>query len=301
MKIEDLVEKIQENEDQELLLQLWKQSEKFVRRIARRYVPFLRCPDEEEDLLQEGYLAISQSVRMFNPDGGKTFLGFSAYFLHSAFSEYVGRQIGGSRGQLFRLRMLRRFEDEYRELTGRNPTDDKICIGLGITPDSLRTLRSIGSTDISIYTSGDDDDRTLLETIPSPEDLEESVIDRIVNQQVHDLLIGYINDLPELQRKIIYLIFFRNLTAEKTSEILGIDRNQLNNQKKRALTSLRVYHHKAELGRYLPERVGSSQYRGVNKNMWQSSTEKTVFKILELEEESGTRSRGKLYDGQFRI
>lgn len=295
MTNEELVAKLQKEYDPELMTQLWNQVKKFVRKIARRYFAALHCPSDQEDLIQEGFFALLKAVERYDPNGQRSFVSFSAYFLHSAFSDFIGRQSGGSRGTSFRVRMLRKYESEYYELTGREPTDSQICHALGISQEGLELIRRRGSSNLSINASGDDDeDLTLLDHIPDPTvNVEEDVIDRIIQNQVHDLLVKYVDELPDLQRRIILMTYFGGRTDEEISSILMIDQKKLKSQKEIAIRRLKIYRHRTELGRYLPERLSSRSYRGSLgrfRKTGSSSTEMTAILSLE-QEQKYTKSR----------
>lgn len=287
MTNEELVQKIQETGDQDLILKLWDQMKRFVRAIARKYVPFLRCKSgdrdkEDEDLLQEGFIAITQAVKDYDPEAGMSFSSYAAFFLHRVFSDHVATMIGTSRGQTFQLRMMKRFVSEYQELTGRTPSDNMICDSLGITEERLQTIRRIGSSSLSIDSSGDEeDDRTLLDRIASPENIEDEVIDQIVGDQVRVLLDQYVRDLPDLQRQIIRLSFYEGFPETRVADYLHIGRSKLRNEKLKAIRSIGRSRHLEELGRLLPERVGSMAYHGADRNRWRSSTEKTAIYLVE--------------------
>lgn len=295
MTNEELVAQLQKGYDPELMTQLWNQVEKFVRKIARRYFAALHCPSDQEDLIQEGYLGLVKAVERYDPNGQRSFVSFSAYFLHSAFSDFIGRQSGGSRGTSFRVRMLRKYESEYYELTGREPTDSQICHALGISQEGLELIRRQGSSNLSINASGDDDeDLTLLDHIPDPTvNVEDDVIDRIIQNQVHDLLVKYVNELPDLQRRIILMTYFGGRTDKEISSILMIDQKKLKSQKEIAIRRLKIYRHRMELGRYLPERLSSGAYRGSLghfRETGSSSTEMTAIRSLK-QEQMYTKSR----------
>lgn len=298
MTNEELVAQLQKKYDPELMGQLWNQVEKYVQKIAKKYVSALRCCSQEnptEDLVQEGYLGLVKAVERYDLNGQRSFLSFSAYFLHSAFSDFVGRQSGGSRGTSFRIRMLRKYESEYYELTGREPTDSQICRDLGISQEGLELIRRRGSSNLSINASGDDDeDLTLLDHIPDPTvNVEEDVIDRIVQNQVHDLLVKYVNELPDLQRRIILMTYFGGRSDKEIASLLMIDQKKLKSQKDIAIRRLKVYHHRTELGRFLPERLTSGAYRGSLERFrvtGSSSTEMTAIRNLK-QEQKYTKSR----------
>lgn len=56
----------------ENMLELWRQNKGFIAMMARRY----SAGAEMDDLEQEGYIALCEAVRHYDPDRGKSFIGY---------------------------------------------------------------------------------------------------------------------------------------------------------------------------------------------------------------------------------
>ena len=61
----------------ENMLQLWRQNKGFIAMMARRY----SAGAEMEDLEQEGYVALCEAVQHYDPDRGKSFIGYAAFYI----------------------------------------------------------------------------------------------------------------------------------------------------------------------------------------------------------------------------
>ena len=91
MKNEELVAAIQGGE-RDKLPELWGQVERFVRKKAyRRYLLSNGLGGVEvEDLYQSGYLALVAAVGSYDPAAGRSFIGWLALTLKTAFAEAGG-------------------------------------------------------------------------------------------------------------------------------------------------------------------------------------------------------------------
>lgn len=91
MKNEELVAAIQGGE-RDRLPELWEQVERFVRKQAyRRYLLSNGLGGvETEDLYQSGYIALVAAVDSYNPTAGRSFIGWLALTLKTAFAEAGG-------------------------------------------------------------------------------------------------------------------------------------------------------------------------------------------------------------------
>ena len=86
MTNEELAEAIQRG-DRDRLPELWEQVRRFAWQRAKRTADTL---EDAEDYYQAAYLALEPAARSFRIDGGKSFVGWYAYHLQTAFAEEGG-------------------------------------------------------------------------------------------------------------------------------------------------------------------------------------------------------------------
>ena len=86
MTNEQLVARIQVGEDTAVnMLQLWEQNQRFIGMIAVKYSGYA----EMDDLKQEGYLALCEAVRHYNPDQGVPFINYAAFYIRQGMQRYI--------------------------------------------------------------------------------------------------------------------------------------------------------------------------------------------------------------------
>lgn len=86
MSNEQLVIRIRAGEDTAAnMLQLWKQNQRFIGMIAVKYSGYA----EMDDLKQEGYLALCEAVRHYNPDQGVPFINYAAFYIRQGMQRYI--------------------------------------------------------------------------------------------------------------------------------------------------------------------------------------------------------------------
>lgn len=91
MTCEELAERIHDG-DREKLMELWTQVEKFVGLMARKRLVLSNGMGgvEFEDLYNSGYIALVAAVDSYDPDTGRSFIGWFAFHLKTAFAEAGG-------------------------------------------------------------------------------------------------------------------------------------------------------------------------------------------------------------------
>ena len=114
------------------------------------------------------------------------------------------------------------FIEEYTLKNGRQPSVSEVGKEFGL--DEAETVFVMGSSKmpLSLYGGADYKDgkeRELIETLPSSDD-QEDWLDRM-------LLRGAIEGLPERERKIIVLRYFRDMTQSEVAEKIGVSQVQV--------------------------------------------------------------------------
>ncbi len=273
-------EGIASNEDR---AELYESVKRLCWGIAYKYQTRLRCPDELEDLMQEAYFAVQKAAETYDPEGGKAFAGWLAFYLHRSYSAYISAQNGNAAGCMQLASKISRYEGEYFSIMGKRPSDKTICFIFDITPDKLAALRSGNKGPLSLDQE-DEEGISLFDRIDSSganegRSLEDEVIDKIAMEEASEKLREYIDELNRDEREAIILYYFRNRTDRECSALMDIAQGRFTALRHRALHKLRSAKHRAELGRLLPDWLGSRPYN--SRGRWTSSTEKSAMLLFE--------------------
>ena len=118
---------------------------------------------------------------------------------------------------------------------GRQPSVSEIAEKFGM--DEAETVFTMGSSKmpLSLHSGSDYKDgkeRELIETLPAA-DNQEDMLDKM-------LLKGAIQNLPERDRKIIILRYFRDMTQSEVAERIGVSQVQVSRIENRIIKEFRV-------------------------------------------------------------
>lgn len=92
MSNEELVKLIQAGQ-RDALHVLWAQVERFAAMKARQYITLTGCPEAElDDLYNSAYIGMVYAAETYDSERGKTFIGWFALTLKTAFAEAVGHR-----------------------------------------------------------------------------------------------------------------------------------------------------------------------------------------------------------------
>ncbi|MDR5703244.1 MAG: sigma-70 family RNA polymerase sigma factor [Armatimonadota bacterium] len=207
--------------------------------VARRYA---RSDVSLEDLIQVGYIGLINAVSQFDPARGVKFETYARHLIAGEIRHYL-RDFGGVVRRPRWLYALNKkitaavFDLHHR--LGRPPLLSEIAEAVNITEEGvLEVLRARETVRVAsleeLRENGDGEIRINRESIVHRHyaTLQLPVEDRI-------FLMEAIERLSELQRKVIYYLFFLDLTQVEAAKRLGISQKHVSRVMHAALVRLR--------------------------------------------------------------
>ena len=200
--------------------------------VARRY--YGRGVDPE-DLYQLGCLGFLKAVRGFDTSYGTQFSTYAVPKIAGEIRRFL-RDDGSvkvSRGIKERAMALRQCRQDLYHRLGRDPTVGELAQATGLEPEDIAAAETATLSVASLQSQTGEDGFTL-EAILGCDGMEEEVVERLALRQAIDAL-------PERERKVILLRFYKNLTQERTARILGVSQVQISRMERRAIGHLREW------------------------------------------------------------
>ena len=198
--------------------------------VVRRY--YGRGTDPE-DLYQLGCLGFLKAVRGFDPTFGCQFSTYAGPKIAGEIRRYL-RDDGAvkvSRGVKERAAAIRQARDRLSHALGREPTLSELSVETGLEPEDIAAAEEANLPVASLQMEAGEDGFTL-ESMLGTEGMEEGVVERLA-------LRGAIDTLPERERQVIFLRYYKNLTQDKTAKVLGVSQVQISRIERKAMDHLR--------------------------------------------------------------
>lgn len=266
------------------MLALYEQMKGLVDSVARRYV----WGAELEDLQQEGYLALYTAIDEYEPERG-AFSTFAVMCIRRELLRYVCRK-----GSCISLPdRCRKLLNEYRELEaaylreiGRKPTDREAMACLGVNQKQLaeikrmQGMRHLASLDQPVQ--GADNDGTLSDMIPDPDEALQGVEDRLYQEQLSEALWGAVEGLEPEQAEVIQGRYKDGLTAQEIADRSGYSRSQAQSLERAALNALGKPHRARRLLPFYEEIRSMGLVRTSFERFATTWTSSTEYAALEL-------------------
>ena len=135
-----------------------------------------------------------------------------------------------SRGLKERAGSSRTARDRLSARLGREPTLSELSEETGLEPEEIAAAEEANLPVASLQM--ETGDGFTLESVLGTDGMEEGIVEKVA-------LRGAVNALPERERQVILLRYFRNLTQEKAARVLGVSQVQVSRIERRAMESLR--------------------------------------------------------------
>lgn len=196
--------------------------------IVRRY--YGRGTDPE-DLYQLGCLGFLKAVRGFDPAFGCQFSTYAVPKIAGEIRRFLRDDgpVKVSRGQKEQALAIHRARNQLTDQLGREPTLSELAQATGLTPEDIASADLATAAVASLQAESSETGLALEGMVASP---EEDLVERVALRTA-------IDRLPQQQRMLILLRYYKGLTQDKTAKILGVSQVQVSRLEKKAIQFLR--------------------------------------------------------------
>ena len=188
---------------------------------------------EPDDLYQLGCLGFLKAVRGFDLGYGTQFSTYAVPKIAGEIRRFL-RDDGAvkvSRGTKERAMSLRLKRQELSQRLGRDPTVGELAEATGLEPEDIAAADTAVLTVASLQGESGEEGFSL-ETVLGDDGIEDDLVEKLTLRQA-------IDQLPERERMVILLRFYKNLTQDKVSKVLGVSQVQVSRIERRAVSRLR--------------------------------------------------------------
>jgi len=200
------------------------------------------------ELVCIGNEGLLKAVKKFDPDKGVKFISYAVWWIRQTVLQALAEQTRSVRiplNQNSNLARLSRVDTLLTQQLGRSPTDQEIAEEMAEPLDTIRALRRVAASELSLDAPVDRSDRdssSLGERFAGAEssDIEEDVEIVARREFLEEMFNRY---LTERERKILYLYYGLDDGEERTLEeigsLLGVTRERIRQIRNRAFEKLK--------------------------------------------------------------
>ena len=188
---------------------------------------------DTDDLYQLGCLGFLKAVRGFDPEYGTQFSTYAVPKIAGEIRRLL-RDDGAvkvSRTLRERAQMILSARQMLMQRLGREPALSELAEETGLAPEEIAQAEIAVETPESLQ--AEREDGLTLEGTLGTDAPEESLVESIALRQQIDCL-------PEREKMVILLRFYKGLTQEQSARILGVSQVQVSRLERKALEKLRL-------------------------------------------------------------
>ncbi len=191
---------------------------------------------ELEDLMQIGTIGMIKAVKSFDFSFGTAFSTYAVPLIIGEVRRYLRDDgiIKVSRDTKKMGIMILKKKEEFQKKNGRDPKISELSELCELPSDeiifALEAVSPVRS--LSDPVTAGDDQLTLEGIVCEKENSIDTAIDRIALREA-------ISTLPPLQREIISLRYYKDLSQQQTGNILGISQVKVSREEKKIISALR--------------------------------------------------------------
>ena len=187
---------------------------------------------EPEDLYQLGCLGFLKAVRGFDPSYGTQFSTYAVPKIAGEIRRFL-RDDGAvkvSRGLKERGTALRSARSRLCGELGREPALSELAQATGLTPEEIAAAETAAEPVVSLQS--ETGDGLTLEGVLSGGEMEEGLVERLALRTA-------IERLPERERQVLLLRYYRGMTQAVAARVLGVSQVQVSRLERRGVERLR--------------------------------------------------------------
>lgn len=220
--------------DEKARNELITQNMGLVHSVVRRFVG---RGHDTEDLFQIGCIGLIRAAERFELSFGVQFSTYAVPMIIGEIKRFIRDDgiIKVSRSLKDIAAKAAHAKERHIKSTGQEPTVSELAKELDLSPAELAAALDSQLPPESLYMKCDDgnsEGRPLIDRIESKDDPLENMLSRMLIRQM-------LTELPERDRQIVTLRYFRRKTQSQVAETLGISQVQVSRLEKKILLKLR--------------------------------------------------------------
>lgn len=221
-----------------------------VRTVVGRLAMTLPAHVSPEDLHSAGMIGLLQAIRSFKARGGASFETFARFRIRGAVLDELRRMDWVPRLVHDKARKVQTTLGELEQRLGRPPSEPEMAKALGLSLEQyqelLEEIRPIAFVCLdAIPRLTTTDSASPHESIP--DDAQEDPSQRTSQNELKELILRRIRQLPEIQQKVLALYYFEDLRLREIAEAFGLTESRISQIHSQAILAIRSFVERQEL------------------------------------------------------
>ena len=193
---------------------------------------------EMEDLCQIGCIGLIKAIDHFDLNYDVKFSTYAVPMISGEIKRFLrdDGMLKVSRSMKENAYKAAVAREQLEKKWGREPTMEEISVEIGISREeiilAMESAAEVESLQKTVYQS-EGNDICLVDRLEEKENAHDKLINRLMLQEV-------ITNLDEMEKKLICMRYFDNLTQSEVGNIIGMSQVQISRMEKRVLKKMRM-------------------------------------------------------------
>ncbi len=212
-----------------------------IKYIANRIAARLPLRLDAQDLINSGVLGLMDALEKFDPEKGVKFETYAEYRIKGAILDNLRAMDWVPRSVRKVATMLEQINMDLEKKLGRPATDEEVAKAMDIGVEKLHKLvnrvSKVSVISLERDSRNDDSKISLLDKIISEE--SSTPFERLDTEELKSVLADNIELLPEKEKRVVSLYYFKELTMKKIGEIMNLTESRVSQIHTKAVLRLR--------------------------------------------------------------
>src|SRR5438046_939141 len=215
-----------------------------VRTVVSRLALTLPPHVDSEDLYSAGLGGLLSAIRQYDPTAGTAFETYARLRIRGSILDELRRMDWVPRSVHTKARKVQATMQQIEQIKGRLATDQEMAkalkISLGEYQDWLEEIRPATFVCLdAAFNSEFDDALSQYESLPDQR--QENPSDGTFRREVARLITDRLQQLPEMQRKVLVLYYFEDMRLREIVDAFGLTESRICQIHAQAITSIKTY------------------------------------------------------------
>ncbi len=223
-----------------------------VRTVVGRLALTLPAHVDQEDLLSAGTVGLLNALRNFDASNGASFATYARIRIQGAVLDELRRMDCVSRGVRDKARQVQAVWAELEQRHSRPPTEAEMAAALRLSPaayaellDEIRPVTFV-CLDAATQREAGEDGVAPAECIADPG--QDNPEEGAARRELARLIAARIQQLPEVQRKVLALYYFEDLRLREIAAAFGVTESRICQIHAQAILAIRSFIQQQEHG-----------------------------------------------------
>ena len=241
---QDLWQRYQREGDESAENELIERYLPLVRTVVGRIAMTLPPHVSADDLNSAGLVGLLQAVRNFSTSVGAAFETFARFRIRGAILDELRRLDWVPRLVHEKARKIQRILGDLEQKLGHLPSEEQVAHGLGLSLEDYRTwlddIRPVAFVSLDAAFNNDTSDVTTPHDSIA-DDTQDDPAACAARSDLKALVAERIQQLPQIQQKVMALYYFEDLRLREIAEAFGLTESRISQIHAQAILAIRTF------------------------------------------------------------